>query len=192
MLRIVLIIACLVLPTPLAAHSLRVFATVVGDRVEGYGFFVGGGRPSGVAWTAEIGDTTINSGRTDAKGAFAFTVPTPVADLVRVTIDAGDGHAASKTLSPERFTGGDGSSWASAETVPPPSDATFASPDAAGEAASADLALIVELAVARQVEPVLVRIEEVDARLRLTDVLSGLFFILGLAGMALWALGRHR
>jgi nickel transport protein len=39
---------------------------------------------------------------------------------------------------------------------------------------------------------VLARIEEMDARLRFADVLSGLFFILGLAGMALWALGRRR
>lgn len=192
MLRIVLVIACLVLATPAAAHSLRVFATVVGDRVEGYGFFVGGGRPSGVAWTAEVGDTTIASGRTDAEGAFAFTVPTPVANPVRVTIDAGDGHAASKTLAPDRFAGGDGPSSAGAEMAPAPSSAILASPDTAGDAASHDLAQMVELAVARQVEPVLARIEEMDARLRFADVLSGLFFILGLAGMALWALGRRR
>jgi nickel transport protein len=109
-----------------------------------------------------------------------------------VTINAGDGHAASKTLAPERFTGGEAPSPAGAEPEPTPGDVTLASPDTASDVASSDLARIVERAVSRQVEPVLVRIEEMDARLRFADMLSGLFFILGLAGMALWALGRRR
>ena len=36
------------------------------------------------------------------------------------------------------------------------------------------------------------RIAEMEARLRFTDMLSGVFLILGLAGMALWAKGRRK
>jgi nickel transport protein len=49
-----------------------------------------------------------------------------------------------------------------------------------------------ELAVERAVAPLMAQIEEMDARMRLTDILSGLFLIAGLAGMALWATGRRK
>jgi nickel transport protein len=55
--------------------------------------------------------------------------------------------------------------------------------------ASADL---VEAAVQRQVAPLLERIEMMDDRLRFTDVMSGIFLIIGLAGIGLWARGRRR
>lgn len=196
MVRLALILACLLCATPAAAHNLRVFATVVGDRVEGYGFFVGGGRPSGVSWSARMGDEPIASGTTDGEGRFAFDVTGAVNAPVTVTIDAGDGHAARATLAPDRFAG-------AAPTSPPADvpdtarDAVTPPPDAVappGEPAigAEDIAAMVEVAVARQVAPLLDRIEQLDARLRVTDLLSGLFFIIGLAGMALWALGRRR
>lgn len=48
----------------------------------------------------------------------------------------------------------------------------------------------IEEAVARQIAPLMARIEEMDARLRLADVISGLCLIFGLAGVALWARRR--
>ena len=52
------------------------------------------------------------------------------------------------------------------------------------------LAALVESAVQRQVEPLLERIEQMDNRLRFTDIMSGIFLIIGLAGIGLWARGR--
>lgn len=36
------------------------------------------------------------------------------------------------------------------------------------------------------------QIDRMESRLRFTDMVSGVFLILGLAGMALWAKGRRR
>src|SRR5690606_18357004 len=41
--------------SPAAAHKLKVFATVDGDAVTGYAFFVGGGRAAWAPWTARQG-----------------------------------------------------------------------------------------------------------------------------------------
>jgi nickel transport protein len=55
----------------------------------------------------------------------------------------------------------------------------------------ADAALIAA-AVQRQIAPLMARIEQMDSRLRLTDVVSGICLILGLGGIALRARGRRR
>lgn len=185
--RLVLaIVLSLLSVQPALAHKLKVFATVEGEAVTGYAFFIGGGRAQGAKWSAVEGeDTALVEGRTDAEGRFSLVPPQPVTADIRITVDTEEGHIASATLPVTRFGG------AAAET---PDAATETPATPAGEAAPAptsdETARLVEQAVQRQVEPLLERIEEMDARLRYTDMLSGLFLIAGLAGMALWALGR--
>lgn len=176
---LVLVLA-LCFAVPAQAHKLKVFATVEGTSVAGYAFFIGGGRPHGTPWTARDAGGEIANGATDAEGRFAFTLPpTGAAGDVTVTVDTREGHIASATLSAGRFGGS-------------PAPATAMAAQAVAPAPTADVAAAVEAAVQRQVEPLLERIEELDARLRLTDIVSGIFLILGLAGMALWARGRRR
>jgi nickel transport protein len=170
----------LILAGPAAAHGLKVFASVDGARVTGYAFFIGGGRPKGAGWRAEMGGAQIAQGRTDNEGAFEFVLPGEVTAALNVTVSLGDGHAATKSLAPERF----GAMAVAASDPPAPTPDAAPSPDAVARA--------VEAAVARQIAPLHERIEELDARLRLADVLSGIFLILGLAGIGLWALGRRR
>lgn len=167
---------------PAQAHKLKVFATVEGGTVKGYAFFIGGGRAVGTPWIAkgEAG-AKIAEGLTDGEGRFAFPAPQPPADAT-VTVDTREGHIASATLPASRFGG---------TVVPatPPSPAGESPAPAAGD--DARLAALVEAAVQRQVEPLMEQIEQLDSRLRLADVVSGVFLILGLAGMALWARGRR-
>ena len=156
----------LCLAGPALAHKLRVYATHDGSEISGRAFFIGGGGARGVDWVArDSGGVTVATGQTDDNGGFRFALPTAAAGLT-VSVNTGDGHMASATL------GG------------------VAEAPAPAAAAASDTAAI-EAAVARQVAPLLARIEEMDARLRFTDALSGVFFILGLAGMALWARGRR-
>ncbi|GGD33696.1 cobalamin biosynthesis protein CbiL [Sinisalibacter lacisalsi] len=168
------------LASPAAAHGLKVFATPEGDRVTGYAFFIGGGRPRGAGWRAEMAGAQIAQGQTDDEGSFAFAAPGEVTGDVTITVSLGDGHAATKSLAPERF----GAVAVAASDAPAPTPDTTPAPDAVARA--------VEAAVARQIAPLHARIEELDARLRLTDILSGIFLILGLAGIGLWAMGRRR
>lgn len=167
---------------PAQAHKLKVFATVEGGEVKGYAFFIGGGRAAQTAWAAtNATGAPLASGTTDGEGRFAFPVPQPPTDAT-VTVDTREGHVASVTLPASRFGG-----RAVAAAPAPPTDgpSPMIDPDAR-------LAGLVEAAVQRQVAPLLERIEQLDARLRYADILSGIFLILGLAGIGLWAMGRHR
>ncbi|RKK06183.1 cobalamin biosynthesis protein CbiL [Pseudoroseomonas wenyumeiae] len=168
---------------PAQAHKLKVFATVEGGVVKGYAFFIGGGRAAATPWMAR-GDAggEIASGETDAEGRFDFRAPPPASE-VTVTVDTREGHVASASLPAARFNG-----VASAGGIPP-------DPAAGGRPAipaEQPVAMMVEEAVQNQLTPLLERIEQLDARLRYTDMISGLFLILGLAGMAIWARGRRR
>lgn len=198
-----------------AAHSLRVFAKVEDGTVRGYGFFIGGGRPRGVPWTATMAGTAFANGRTDDAGGFAFAVPRPVSDAITVVIDTGEGHVASAQLPAARFGG-----TAAATATGPPEVATARDPvpsttemrdpalstaetrelaltttktrePAPAAATAPEIAALVEAAVERQVGPLLERIEVMDARMRFTDIVAGLCLIFGLAGIGLWARGRR-
>ncbi len=165
-----LVVAGLIAPA--SAHKLKVFATAQGSVISGYGFFIGGGRPAGVRWV--IRDETgavLGEGKTDDQGGFRFE-PAP-AGPVTVTIDTGEGHGASKTIS-------------SVGTPPPSQNRPTQGDPASQSQAKEEIAALVETAVQRQVTPLLERIEEMDARMRFTDILSGFFLIIGLVGGGLW------
>lgn len=173
---------------PAAAHRLKVFATVEGAGVGGYAFFVGGGRARGTSWVArDAQNTEIAAGTTDDQGRFAFELPDTVTTDITVTVDTHEAHVASATLSATRL--------GIAAAAPGPAATADAAAPGAGAAprplADGQIAALVEAAVQRQVEPLLERIEQMDSRLRLVDILSGIFFIVGLAGIALWARGRR-
>lgn len=170
----------MLLASPVAAHSLRVFATVEGETVSGYGFFVGGGRPQDVDWSATMAGQELARGRTDSQGGFLFAVPSQINGPVTVTINSGEGHIASRDLGPERFGGVTAPSATVASPGEPPT-----SPDGAVTEAA------IQTAVAREIAPLLERIEQMDARMRFTDIISGLCLIFGIAGIALWARGRR-
>lgn len=186
MIRVFLVLLSILIAGPATAHSLRLFAKVEGDKVSGYAFFIGGGRPAGVNWVAKMGAQTVATGKTGQDGDYSFTVPDQVGEGIAITVDTGEGHIATTLLKPDRF------SIVGATTAAPQAEAA-----AAGEIAAATAPLsgdataqLVEEAVERQVGPLLERIEAMDARMRFTDIMSGIFLILGLAGMALWARGR--
>lgn len=176
----VLVALTLLLASPAAAHKLKVFASVQGDTVSGYAFFIGGGRPQGSSWIAKDAEgREIAAGTTDAEGQFSFQRPEEAASGLTITVDTHEAHIASSTLSADRL----GSVVAGVTTE--------AAPDSPAHVPDEQIAALVEAAVQRQVEPVLERIEEMDSRLRFTDALSGVFFILGLAGVTLWARNRR-
>lgn len=184
---------------PAHAHKLRVFATVVADEISGYAFFVGGGRAAGTEWSARMGTSVIAEGQTDATGGFRLSVPADVTTDIEIRVDTREGHSASAILPLARFAEISG-----AAQVPPapgasarvdaetPAEAPV--PPAAAEpgADPAALAALIEAAVARQVAPLQAQIAELQDRLRFVDIVSGLMFIAGLAGLGLWARARRQ
>ncbi|WP_238121370.1 MULTISPECIES: cobalamin biosynthesis protein CbiL [unclassified Xanthobacter] len=174
---------------PAQAHKLKVFAAVAGETVSGYAFFIGGGRPQGAAWTArDATGTQLAGGDTDTEGAFRFTLPQGFASDLTVTVDTHDAHVASTTLAASRFDGAAPAQSPPASAARPPT----AAPATMGPSTDPQqLAAVVDAAVARQIEPLLERIEALDSRLRFVDALSGIFLIIGLAGGALWLRARR-
>ncbi|HEY0213308.1 MAG TPA: cobalamin biosynthesis protein CbiL [Paenirhodobacter sp.] len=181
---------CLMLASPALAHKLRLFATVEGDAVTGYAFFVGGGRAQGADWWATDAEgARIAQGQTDAQGRYRFIPPPPITDDLTVHIDTHEGHMVQARIAPERFDAGP------TQVPAPPVGASLAPGGAVTAVPHADpdaLAIVVRQAVQHEVEPLLERIEQMDARMRLTDIMSGLFLIIGLAGAALYIHGRKR
>lgn len=178
----------LVLAAPAMAHKLKVFATVEGDAVVGYAFFIGGGRAIDTPFVAKTAaGAEIASGRTDGEGKFRVVPPPPVVSDIVVTVDTREGHIASATVSASRF--GAGATVAAPASPVAGTPAGPPTPSGPGDEATAAM---IEAAVQRQVEPVLERLEAMDSRLRYTDALSGIFLIAGAAGMVLWFRGRPR
>ncbi|MBU1174625.1 MAG: cobalamin biosynthesis protein CbiL [Alphaproteobacteria bacterium] len=175
------LIVLAILVQPVAAHSLRVFAAIEGNAVSGYAFFIGGGRAKDTPWNAvDEAGREIGAGRTGADGAFRFTIPEPIISDITVTVDTQEGHFAATVLKAARFGAGE---TAAPAAVP----ATSAAAVSSSEPPEAGSAALVEAAVQRQVAPLMQRIEEMDARLRFADILAGIFLIIGLAGIGLWA-----
>jgi len=176
---------------PAEAHKLKVFAAVEGNSIRGYAFFIGGGRAEQTPWVAkDANGAELGTGKTDDDGRFALGLSGTPTSGVTITVDTHEGHIASATLPASRFGAG------------PPGDTTgaiaaapAATPSAAATAPMAEdprLPALVEAAVQRQVEPLMEQIDQMDSRLRFSDIVSGVFLILGLAGMASWVLGRRR
>lgn len=207
MIRLVISLLFVLLANAAQAHSLRLFANIDDNQVTGYAFFIGGGRPADVKWIAKMNDKEIASGRTNTKGGYSFKAPESVVGDIVITVDTEEGHIATTRLAPDRFaptgsqapartrhaterfdkagptTGGQAPASSAPEGETPPSPAV---------PTSEATARMVEDAVQRQVGPLLERIEVMDARMRFTDVMSGVFLIIGLAGIGLWARSRKR
>jgi nickel transport protein len=171
------------------AHKMKLFATAEGAVVSGRVYFSPGGQALDAQVTATTPDgATVFVGRTDQQGAFRFEVQRRVDH--RLTADGGDGHEASFTIKaaelPASLPADSTSSNASAppptpSSNPPPAIAAVAIPAAPP---SADLAALIEQSVARQVRPLREQLDTYQETLRWHDVLGGIGYIIGLAGLA--------
>ena len=169
-------LACLALPAE--AHRLKLFAQATGETIAGYGFYIGGGRPEGADLVVATPDgKEVNRLKTGADGGFSFTPPTP--GRYRLTLSGGDGHLATIDIST------DGTPTAGQEVKTPASTANALPDDL-----DARIAQAVDAAVARQIRPLLEAYDAADGRVRFNDLIGGLGWIAGLAG--LWAWFRSR
>lgn len=185
------LLATLLLATPAQAHKLKVFATSDGETISGYGYFFGGGRVADTpVIVTDANGKTLTELRTDADGNFHF--PAKQRQDYRITIDSGDGHMASTTVTavelPEQVALGDGSEV----TLKPKDTETIPLPELSPPIAPPDLATLVEAAVAHQIRPLREQIDTWNDRILWHDILGGLGYIVGMAGLAYGMAGRQR
>ncbi len=180
----------LLLPSPLLqAHLLKVFASAEGSRIDGSAYFVGGTKASGATITVRT-----PSGRVlavlhpDADGQFSYTATTR-ADHV-IVADTGDGHRAQWTVRADELAGvlpAPAGNVENPQPHPEPAKPAAAPPPDT----EAHLVVVVERAVARQVRPLREELQAYQDRIWMHDVLGGLGYILGLAGLVMWWRGRR-
>ncbi|XHM74586.1 cobalamin biosynthesis protein CbiM (plasmid) [Mesorhizobium sp. ANAO-SY3R2] len=195
---IVATIACLTFAAE--AHRLKLFATVEDGVVMGYGFFIGGGRPSGAQLLIRNkAGVELYRGPTGRDGSFTFK-PAAASDLF-LTINAGDGHVADTHIAADRFPEGgtldavgvaQAAGEAPAATLDPVAPTFVPAAAKSPEELAALVDRSVDRAVSRQIAPLLEAYAEADGRARFTDVVSGIAMIIGLAGLLMWARSRRR
>ena len=199
-----LLLACTLAVTPASAHKLKISAFADGGRIEGSVHFAGGGKAAGTRIT--IKDAAgMNLARLTpaADGSFSYAAKAPVDHLI--VADSGDGHRAEwritaaelsvafprvRTGNAPETTGGSGAGGPSPEAMRPETvTAPAGHPPPVLDPA---LETAIESAVARQVRPLREMLTAAQDAYRLRDILGGIGYIVGLAGLALWWQSRRR
>ena len=188
------------------AHKVNVFAWFDGREIVGEAYFSGGRRAQGAR--VELRDQkgkVVSTTKTGKDGRFHLPAPPP--GHYRLRLDAGLGHLAQAPVDVEPVgadSGGRGSPGTSGGSAPPAdhggvSGQGLSSPSHAALPAGGMGRCVtppqLESALDRRLIPVeeeLRRLAEAQERISLHDVVSGLGYIFGLMGLALYLAARRR
>ncbi len=200
-------------------HQLQLFAMVVADRIEGRVYFSGDHAARAAHLTLSAADNRYHQILTvDAEGRFQQSVT--IAQDYSLQADSGDGHRAEWTIQASEFgsaLAGDGQTPTPVEPamqVPPtqrlpaaqpppplqtplPSQPQLLQPSqpltaSAPTAANLQLRAEIERALATQLQPLREQLQRQHQQTRFKDIVGGLGYILGLAGLALWFNSRRQ
>lgn len=188
------------------AHKLHVYAEVEGTTIRGMAYFHGG-TPAQEAKVEALGPDGRKLGETttDAKGD--FTLEAKHRCDVRLVVNAGGGHGGEFTVGADELPkslpayGGQGppkekipspEETPAAETKPAAGPASAPAETAPAAADEARLQKLIAEAVGDQVRPLERKLAEYQQKTRLSDVLGGIGYILGITGVLFYFLGARR
>ena len=164
------------------AHRLDLFVTADGAVIQGTATYSPGGPASRgtVSFRAPDG-SDLGEAELQSDGTFAFQ--TPVRCDITIIVDTPDAHRASYTLPAAELPA----------ALPAWSPDNERAAESVGEEAAPvvlnapdDLLPLVERAVSRQVAPLRQEIAALERSIRFRDILGGLGYIAGLAGLLLY------
>lgn len=179
-------LASAAVPAAALAHKIKVFASAEGAVISGYAYVTGGTRVKDAAVRIiAADDRVLEETSIDAAGNFRFEAKEPIDH--RIIVDAGGGHVAEFTLKASELTGMNGAAPIAAaidaDTPAQPKSVTLS---------AATLQALVDQAVARQLRPLREQLDAYQAEARWHDVLGGIGYILGIAGIAFYFLARRQ
>ena len=174
------------LPGDAGAHRVNIFAWVEGDTVLVECKYPDGREVyEGVIRVLDSAGKELLNGKTNTKGEFSFKVPKQ--DDLTIVLEAGMGHRADWPLSKQDLAPAGESAVPSApapKTEAPPPAAKESAPGAASPL-PAGIDQAIEKALDKKLAPVLRMLAEMhEQKVRLTDVLGGIGYIIGLVGVA--------
>jgi nickel transport protein len=165
---------CGFLPLPVSAHGIHLHLRVEGDEIRGRADFVGGGPVTEARITVySPGGRTLGSTKTDDEGRFAYT-PREAVDH-RFRLDAGAGHAVEETV----------------KTGELPASLLTASDDGSAASNETDLEQKTTDTLSRQIGELREEIARLRRSIRLHDILGGIGYIAGLAGLWFYLKARR-
>ncbi|MDR1920137.1 MAG: hypothetical protein LBS31_00090 [Candidatus Adiutrix sp.] len=189
---IALILSLVFFVSPAAAHSIYIFAFPDDSQICTNSYFGGkakvrGGQVSMAAVSGEI----LATAKTDEAGNACFDRPERIQDLI-FTVEASGGHRAEFKMPASEPAAGS-SAYDSNDGRPAPE--TMAGEQAAGAAWPSTRAGSLTRDDLRQaLSPIMLKLAEMESaqnsRINLKDVVGGLGWLLGLAGVAFFAAGR--
>lgn len=165
------------------AHRVNVFAWADGDMVYVEGKFSGGKKIiAGKIIVTDSSGVEVLTGQTNDQGEFSFKRPQPTE--LKIILEAGMGHRAEWTLPVD-----DGHANHSADESQ--SEETQTAVNAG--VSRAEIEAIVEKALDKQMKPVLKMLAESRATgPGISDILGGIGYIIGLAGIAAYFHSRKK
>lgn len=174
-----------------SAHKLSLFAMAEGTEITGKVTFAGGAPATGAKVRIEGPDgTVLQTVAVDAQGAFRFQV-TQRMDHV-VLADTGDGHAERAEVHWENFP--DSLPMAKGRTtIEGDGDHAHGHPHVDGQSAQTEGTTDqIEKAIARQVGPLRMELAAYQDEIRFRDIIGGIGYILGVAGLLAWFHSRRK
>ncbi len=170
------------------AHKLQVFAFADGARIEGSAYFAGGGAATGARISIlDPAGKVLAEPVPDGEGNFSYQAQAPADHLV--VAETGEGHRAQWRVGAAELAAAFPGTAAPTGAPAPPGPAAAQAPTTAGTDEA--LLALIEQAVGRQIGPLRQELMAAQERARLRDILGGIGYILGVAGLAAWWRSRR-
>lgn len=201
MLATLALLAALLLPASAQAHRINIFAWLEGDSIMvECGFNRSSPVKNGLITVFDVTNgKDLLHGHTDANGRFSFPVP-PAARAghsLRIQIAAGEGHRNDWIMDASEFSGTTAPTAAAEAAAPvtaagPSVPAATALPLTGPSVTPEEVRAIVNAALDAKLGPIRRDLAaQVNAGPGLRDIIGGIGWILGLAGMGLYFRGRR-
>ncbi|PIE73312.1 MAG: hypothetical protein CSA20_04320 [Deltaproteobacteria bacterium] len=189
---------CLLSSDPVLAHKIRIFAWTEGEIIHTESKFSGGrtAKKARIQVYSQADKTLLLTGTTNENGLFDFTRPAHSGGL-NITVDAGDGHKNSWYLEDQQPSDGREKMPSSLKQR----SGTLKGVDRAASGATAapqspgreEIAAIVDKQLEKQLAPIRRLLAEQQERSPgIREILGGIGYILGLAGIAAYMKSKKR
>lgn len=174
----------LLVAEPVYAHKVMIFGWTEGDRVETISKFSGGKRVQNAPVMVYGPDgSLLLSGKTNTKGEFSFS--RPAVSKLKLVLEATMGH---KTTCEVELK--DPVSTEETENTMDDAGVQVVSEKESGPCSSKEIEAVVEKTLDRKLGKILQLIQEKEDKQKISDIIGGIGYILGLIGIGLWFKNR--